>query len=449
MTATATTFRVTEQNKAYTAFGAAKQLWSCRDEEILMEGPAGTGKTRAILEKIVFCCMKYPRTRALLVRKTRESITTSVLVTLEDKVFAAGSPALEGPQRNLRQVYRFPNGSEIDIGGMDKPTKIMSTDYDIIGTFETTELTEEDFENLTTRLRNWKMPYQQIIADCNPGAPTHWLNRRPDKTGMVRLLSRHEDNPMWFDPKSKNWTEQGHKYLKKLDRLSGHRRARLRFGKWVAAEGQVYDVFDVNIHLITRFDPPPEWPRIRAIDFGYKSPFVCQWWALDRDRRMYMYREIYITHRTVGAILAPRIKELSGNERYLATICDHNDEARATLEENGIFSHPAYKDIERGIQAVHDRMKPYRDGKPRIFVMKDITDEYDEELRDENRPLCTAQEFDAYMYKKTEDGKPIKEEPVDKDNHGMDAMRYAVAYVDDLRAMTLTVTGEKAVGVYV
>jgi hypothetical protein len=44
------------------------------------------------------------------------------------------------------------------IGGMDKPTKIMSSEYDFIYVQEAIELTETDWENLTTRLRNGRCP---------------------------------------------------------------------------------------------------------------------------------------------------------------------------------------------------------------------------------------------------------------------------------------------------
>ena len=76
-------------------------------------------------------------------------------------------------RRNNRQHYDMPNNNVIVIGGMDKPSKIMSSDYDVICAFEATELNIEDYENLTTRLRNNKLAFQQIICDCNPGVPGH------------------------------------------------------------------------------------------------------------------------------------------------------------------------------------------------------------------------------------------------------------------------------------
>jgi PBSX family phage terminase large subunit len=434
----------------YKARGAARELWSCRDEEILIEGPAGTGKTRAILEKVNFCAMKYAGMRALLVRKTRESLTESVLVTFEDKVVPAGSPVLEGASRNLRQAYKYPNGSVIVVGGMDKSSKIMSTEYDMICCFEATELTEEDFENLTTRLRNGVMPYQQIVADCNPAGPSHWLNKRASRT-MTRLLSRHIDNPMlhvhgkWTPDRRKYinggfWTDQGKKYIAKLNRLTGPRKLRLSQGLWAAAEGVVYDGYDPLKHIVPSFRIPREWKRIRAIDFGYRSPFVCQWWAISPDGVMYLYREIYWTERIVQEH-AGYIMELTGEEQISATVCDHDAEDRATLHEAGIYTIPAYKDIKRGIEYVQKRLQEHPTGsgrmRPRLMLFKKALTEADPELDDRGHPLWTGDEFENYVWKKGVDGKPLKEEPVDEFNHGMDAMRYAVAYVDNLAGMRI------------
>src|SRR5690606_16389199 len=125
-------------------------------------------------------------------------------------------------------------------------------------------------------------------------------------------------------------TEQGRRTLAVLDALTGVRYQRLRKGKWVSAEGQIYETFGPAIHLVNRFDIPQDWRRIRVIDFGMRHPFVCQWWAIDPDGRMYMYREIFMTNRTVRRH-SEQIKSLSEGERIEATICDHDAEDRETL----------------------------------------------------------------------------------------------------------------------
>jgi PBSX family phage terminase large subunit len=408
------------RTRPYGPRGGASRLFYCKDSEILLDGPAGTGKSRAILEKIHLCLLKYEGARALIVRKTRTSMTESILVTYENKVLPAGSPIKAGPSRAMRQAYHYPNGSELVVGGMDKADKVMSTEFDIVGVFEGTELTEDDHEKLTTRLRNGVMPYQQLIVDCNPAGPKHWLNQRALRGAMVRLLSRHEDNP--------SVTET---YLDKLRALTGARRLRLYEGKWAAQEGLVYDEWaDANM-----VDAVPAgweaWRKIRSIDFGFTNPFVCQWWAISPDGAMYLYREIYKT-QTLVEDHARRIKALSEGETYEVTVADHDAEDRATLEKHGVPTRAANKAITPGIQAVQARIRPAGNGRRRLFIVRDALVDADSALIESKRPYSAEQELGEYVWPKDQTGKAQKEIPVDEHNHGMDALRYAVAYVDPL-----------------
>ena len=92
----------------YKPAGAAAKLFSNRSPEALLEGPAGTGKTRAVLEYVNYLCEQYPGIRVLLFRKTRNSMSESVLVTWEEKVLWDGHPAKVGEaQRNNRQNYKW------------------------------------------------------------------------------------------------------------------------------------------------------------------------------------------------------------------------------------------------------------------------------------------------------------------------------------------------------
>lgn len=413
----------------YKAHGNLLAAWKYRDDELLISGPAGTGKSRWCLEKLHASCLKWPGSRWLVARKTRESLTEAALVTFESKVLPPDSPLLDGPSRRLRQLYRYPNGSEIIVGGLDKPSKIMSTEFDGAYVQEAIELHERDWESITTRLRNGVMPFQQLLADTNPDQPYHWLKVRCDRGDCRLVESRHEDNPVLWDHARGEWTEAGVRYIAKLERLTGARKDRLRHGRWVQAEGVVYPEWDRAIHLIDPFEIPSSWPRIRSIDFGYTNPFVCQWWAIDHDGRMYLYREIYMTHRTVRTH-ARRILELSGPDSFPDTVADHDAEDRATLREEGIATIPARKDIEMGNARVKDRLAIQGDGKPRLYVFRGATVEADPWLREQKMPCCTVDEFDCYVMQSPVEGKATKELPVDKDNHGMDAMRYAVMAID-------------------
>lgn len=417
----------------YEPRGAAVQLWQCKATEILMEGPAGTGKTRAILEKVLALADKYPNSRHLICRKTRAAMTESVLVTFEEKVLPPGHPMKLGPSREQRRSYKLSNGSQIVVGGLDHPERTFSTEYDTVSVFEATEATENDWESLHRALRNGRMGYHQAIADCNPGAPTHWLNQRANRNAMVRLLSRHEDNPQFWDAYTKKWTPEGVEYIARLDALTGHRKLRLRYGKWAAAEGVVYSEFDAAVHLIDAM--PDGWHRwtrrFRSIDFGYTNPFVCLWGVLDPDGRLYIYREIYHTRKLVEDH-ARDIRQRSSGERYESTVADHDAEDRATLDRHGISTVPAHKAITPGIEAVQARLRAAGDGKPRLFILRDALVELDEHLIESKLPVRTAEEFDAYIYPQASAGKAAKELPIDANNHGMDALRYMVAAIDGL-----------------
>lgn len=415
--------------------GTCGDFMNCRTD-CIVSGPAGTGKSFAALLKLFILADElYPGMRGLILRKTRRSLTESGLVTWEEKVVPRGHPCLKGPKRTQRSVYYFPNGSTIAIGGMDEATKIRSSEYDVAYWQEAIEATLPEWEEVSGRMRNGVMPYQQIMGDTNPGPPSHWIKQQAGKSHTL-FSSGHEDNPAIWDREAKAWTPKGSEYIARLDKLTGVRHKRLRHGLWVAAEGQVFEEWDPAIHLIPLFRPPMDWPRYLVIDFGYTNPFVCLWFAQDPDGRLYLYREIYRTQRLVEDHAKEIIRMSSGDPHdstgapaWRSVIADHDAEGRATLErylKRGIT--PAVKEVEPGLQAVSARLRPAGDGRPRLFVCRDARQGIDHALREAGRPTCTAEEFESYIWD-TKGGK-IRETPVKENDHGMDSVRYLIYSLD-------------------
>jgi phage terminase large subunit len=419
--------------------GGALKLWKCKDPEVMLSGPSETGKTYSCLQKLDALCWKYPGSQAVIIRKVLSSIYGTALNTYRKVLGPDTKVTFYGGEKP--QWADYPNGSRVYLAGMDNPQKALSSERDFIYVNQAEELTLNDWETLTTRAtgRAGNAPYAQVIGDCNPGAPSHWIKHRPSLTFFE---SRHEDNPTLFDDAGQI-TEQGKRSLAVLDRLTGVRKDRLRYGRWVQAEGSIYPEFDRARHVIEPFAIPQSWRRVRAIDFGYTNPFVCQWWALDGDGRMFLYREIYMTKRTVK-VHSEQIERLSGTERYDYTIADHDAEDRATLAENDIPTIPAVKDFSPGMQAVEERLKVQGDGKPRLFIFADALVERDEELYEAKRPTCTAEEFESYIWERGLDGRPSKERPVKENDHGMDAMRY-LSMFEDKPTRLHTIAGAVAV----
>ncbi len=426
-----------------------------RSAEVLLSGPAGTGKSRACLEKLLAAAVKYPGMRALIVRQTLVSLASTALVTWREHVarehIEAGACVYYGGSQEEPPQYRFANGSKIMIGGLDKPTKIMSSEYDLIYVQEAIELTVTGWEALSTRLRNGVMPYQQIIADTNPSSPQHWLYQRC-LAGSCRLVTCvHEDNPILFDDDGR-MTKRGTAYMRFLDALTGVRFLRLRKGLWVASEGVIYANWDPALHVVKRFAIPDSWPRFWSIDFGFTNPFVCQWWAKDPDGRLFMYREIYMSERIVedhcesiakiiydnprkppGEAWTGRLKK--GEVKPVGILADHDAEDRATFRKHmGMVTRPADKRVGVGIQMVDKRMQRAGDGRPRVFFLADSLVQVDDRLKRFERPTCTVEEIPGYRWAtpeaKIEAGEPPKEDPFKNDDHGCDAARYMVMHED-------------------
>jgi PBSX family phage terminase large subunit len=428
--------------------GAALEAQGITAPEWIVAGPAETGKTFSTLWRLDALLQAYPGSNYALVRKVAADIGPTVLRTFQ-RVISLSQSGAQPYGGAHPQWYDYPNGARLWIGGMDRPGKVLSGERDGIYVNQAEELTLEDWETLSTRAtgRGAVTDTPMLFGDCNPGPPSHWIINR---SSLRVLYSKHEDNPTLYTAAGA-LTEQGKRSLAVLDNLTGVRYKRLRQGLWVAAEGTVYD-FDRSVHLIEKMPRGWEdWPRYRSIDFGYTNPFVCQWWAQDGDGRLYLYREIYMSKRTVK-VHAEQIRRLEkwhlpdgtdnpDRERVRLSLSDHDAEDRATLEENRIQTYPANKAISVGIQKVQERLKVAGDGRPRLFILRNSLVEQDDELVNARQPTCTEQEFEMYAWPKGQDGKPIKEDPVDMYNHGMDALRYCVVRFDGAR-------GNSAVGAF-
>lgn len=419
--------------------GAALELQTATDPEILLEGPAGTGKTVGALYKGYTLCYKHAGARVLILRKVRATIANSLLPSLEARVMRPDCPESGRVKLENRKAYHFSNGSTMVIGGMDNPEKLLSTEWDWIYVGEGLELAEDEYETLVTRLRGMATPYTQIVLDCNPGHPRHWANLRAGVPGrkavMRRMRSKHEDNPRWHD--GTGWTKEWQAYFDKLNRSSGVRRRRFLEGAWAGQEGIIYGEAVHDTHWLPEGTQLPySWRRIWVLDFGFTNPAV--WWqiAIDEDGRMYRELELYHTGLLVSD-MAKMIRAATEGKypEPEAIICDHDAEARATLEQAlRLSTVPAYKAVDRGIDAVKARLRVAPDGRPRLmFVENSLIHEPDPELAEDDRrpPVCSDDEIAVYEWDAKAAARGV-EQPKKRHDHGMDVMRYGVAYVDGL-----------------
>jgi len=423
--------------KRFDFYGGNALAYNSREPEVLLSGPAGTGKSLAWLVKIYTLADYHPGARILIVRKTRESLTESILVTWERDVLGPDHPVLtKSPTlRRVRQSYRFRNRSEVVVGGMDKPDKVLSSEWDLIYVPEATDLDVVDWETLSGRLRAGVVPFTQMAADCNPGSPYSWLYKRQMSGALKMYTSSHRDNPRFFDRQKQDWTADGRAYMDRLERsLTGSRRTRFLEGKWAAAEGVVY-AFEPARHVHELgWEAPAAWPRVWSIDWGKRVPTSLGVWAVDPAGRMHLNREVYQAHLRPDVLGRRAIGWVeSGIEpRPVAIVCDHdtgNDGYQEAFEKaSGLYLELADKaDRDKGIQELQARFDLAADGQPRIMFRAEALDhEPDRSLADAGLPTRGIEEIVGYVW----DENQLKDEPISYNDHFCDQMRYAHRYVE-------------------
>lgn len=103
------------------------------------------------------------------------------------------------------------------------------------------------------------------------------------------------------------------KYMAKLVFALPHVRRALIEGDWYSTPGGYFEnVWDPDVHVIEPFHIPPEWPRWRSMDWGYKTPGVVLWIAMDPDENMIIYREFNF-QEMVDVEVAENIKRIESD----------------------------------------------------------------------------------------------------------------------------------------
>jgi len=404
----------------YSFYGGNLAAFRSREPEVMLAGPADTGKTLALLTKLHLCAYKYPGASIVIARKQLTDTYATVLQTFLKKVIGEDDHiVVYGGEK--AQWVDYPTGSRIWIAGLDKPGKVLSGEFDVAYINQAEEALLTDWEILSTRTtgRAGHMPYAQIIGDCNPSAPTHWIRTRAQSGQLTLIDSKHQDNPELFDPKTGKLTEEGQGRLARLRGLSGARLLRLYHGLWASPEGAIYSVFDEDKHKVRAFPIPKLWPKFVGID-PVGAYIAAVWIALDPQANILnVYREYYEPYGIPTREHVKNIIRLSGySDKGIPTgqaetifywVCGAPSERqwRTDWQSHGLpVQAPGIGDLWAGIDRVNQLLSEFslviHDNCPNL--LSEIGD-YRRKMKD-GQPTDNIENKDAY--------------------HGLDALRYAV-----------------------
>jgi hypothetical protein len=269
--------------------GAALELQSMTDPEIIIHGPWETGKTFGALWRMDSLLRETPKSQGLMLRKVRADMDASCIQTYKKIVEMRGGVTTYGGES--ARWFDYTNGARFWVAGLDNPGKALSAEFDFIYLNQAEQIELSDWETLTGRCtgRAGNAESPQIIGDCNPGSEDHWILKRA-VGGILKLLkSRHEDNPRLYDDDGL-LTEKGVKSMRVLNALTGIRRKRGRDGEWIGAEGLFFEEWDEDLHTCEPFEIPKDWPVWGALDIGRAHPTA--WGALtENDGTIYLIAE--------------------------------------------------------------------------------------------------------------------------------------------------------------
>jgi len=392
-------------------YGAVKRFVMCDDPEIVIAGAAQTGKTFGALWKMNLLAWCNANAQLAIVRKTRASMMSSVLQTWERRVIN-GLPIVAYGHNNP-QWYDYPNGARVFIGGMDDPRKVLSSERDAIFVNQVEELSLGEWEILTTRVtgRAGNIPHPQILSDANPAAPTHWIKSRARSGSLTLIESTHADNPtLWNEDGTAS--KLGARTMATLDRLTGARKMRLRYGVWAQPEGAIYDIFDEERHKVVAFRIPQTWPRVVGID--PMGAFVAALWAAydPINGVLHVYREYMEPFGVTTPEHARAVLRLSEGETIFAWVGGGPSERQARLDWQAAgvpLMEPPNLGVWEGIDRVTRLLS---DG---AMVIHDC---------------CPGllSEFGSYRRKLTRGGEPTEAIENKESFHGLDCARYLAGW---------------------
>lgn len=363
--------------------GPQTDFLAAPETDVLYGGAAGGGKSYAMLVDPLRFAHRSAH-RALVLRRSMPELRE--LIDKSRELYPKAFPGCKF--REVEKIWTFPSGAKLEFGFLERDADVyryQGQAYSWIGFDEITHLsTEFSWNYLASRLRTTDSeitPYMRCTA--NPGgAGATWVKKRyvnpsePNESftgddGLTRrfIPARLEDNP---------YLAKDGRYEQMLKALPAVQRKQLLEGNWDITEGAAFTEFDVMEHVITPFEIPVGWERVKGIDYGYASESACVWGCVDpTDGTLIIYRELYRKGLT-GVDLAQIITNMELQDPFsVPGVLDTAAWNRTgttgptvgeTLQRAGHKLRRADKNRIQGKIQIHEYLRVQPSGRPKIQI---------------------------------------------------------------------------------
>lgn len=375
----------------------------------LWHGAVRSGKTVASLASFLHGIATAPSSGLILAcGRTLPTIERNLIEPLQD-------PLLFG--MFARQVHHVRGSSIATILGrtvhlIGAPNvlaegKLRGLTAYLIAIDEATLIPEEFVVQAMARM---SVPGSRMILTTNPAGPRHWLRQKY----MLRAADSDLRLRQWHFKLDDNTKLEPGIISDIKAAMTGVFYQRNVLGRWVQAEGAIYQSFDEARHVVRGALPAIQWLPACGVDVGSTNPFHAVMLGVTQDRRLIVTREWRHDSRATGRIMTnveysvALRKWLPPDQPDWIVVDPSAADFRATLARHG-----ETKRVMAGDNAVIDGIQLVSS----LFATNRlVVHESCKELLDE---------IPGYVWdeKAAERG---EDQPVKRDDHGLDALRYAI-----------------------
>lgn len=396
------------------------QYWS--------SGGRGSTKSSFISLIIVVLMVNNPLVNVLIIRKVGATLKDSVYNQILWAVEELGLTAYFKATKNPLEITYLPTGQKIFFRGADDPLKIKSIKpqkgYIGITWFEELDQFngEEEIRNILQSANRGGQDYWNFFSFNPPKSRDNWANIaiEQERSDKLTIHSTYLNVPReWLGEQFFIDAEE----LRKINPLAYEHEYE---GKAVGTGGDVFE--NVESREITDEEIKLMEYRYDGIDFGFAvDPFV--WLSVAYDKRsktLYFVDEIY----EVKLGNSSAVEKIKAKGRGDKVITADSAEPR-TISEFRNLGLSRIIGAKKGPDSVEHGIS-WLQGLAKIVI-------------DKNRTPNAHREFTHYEYERDKNGNYISRFP-DKDNHTIDATRYALESI--LSQRYVKVASKKELGIY-
>lgn len=402
-------YPITGKNPKGLPLPTQKKFHNSKVKYRLLAGGFGTGKTTSLCLEVIYELLKFPNNYGLLGRKELPELKSTTLKELLDIL----PPELIYDHNKQDRYIKLINKSELYYMNLDDAraavNKITSLNLGFAAIDQLEEINEEVFLAIRGRLRR-ENSHRNFFATCNP-AGHDWIYNRwklnPTKNYELFEATTLENIYLPED------------YI--LDLLSYPEKwiKRYVYCSWDDFEGLVYDEFTEALHTFDGdYEPNENDTHIHVLDYGFRNPTCILFAATDYDGITRIYDEYYQSETLIEDIaMGYRKNPFWEKAIRIADPSIHRVErdgnnVAGEFDRFGVYWDRADNDVRQGINRVNQLFK---NGKLLIH----------------RRCRNLLREIGNYKWKSIKPGQMRNEyeEPIKKDDHAMDCLRYIANYL--------------------